>query len=103
MITIKTRLPRNTPTKNGKSLLPSGVTGITGKFNRGDSVRIIDRKSDEIAIGMVDYSHSDLEKIKGLNSRVIKEILGYKHNDEVINRDNLVITYGTEYGDETCQ
>ena len=90
-------------TKNGKSLLPSGVTGVTGKFNRGDSVRIIDRKSDEIAIGMVDYSHSDLEKIKGLNSRVIKEILGYKHNDEVINRDNLVITYGTEYGDETCQ
>jgi glutamate 5-kinase len=43
-----------------------------------------------------------LEKIKGLNSSKIEEVLGFKHNDEIIHRDNLVITYG-EDGDETCQ
>jgi glutamate 5-kinase len=88
--------------KNGKSLLPSGVVGVSGKFNRGDSVQIIDRNGNEIAIGMVDYSYSELMKVKGLNSRNIEEMLGFKHNDEIIHRDNLLITYVPD-GDETCQ
>lgn len=89
--------------KNGKSLLPSGVVEVTGKFSRGDSVQIVDHQDNEIAIGMVDYISVDLDKIKGLNSSKIESILGYKHNDEVIHRDNLVITHGIENGDETCQ
>ncbi len=89
--------------KNGKSLLPSGVIEVRGKFNRGDSIRVIDLDNNEIAIGMSDYSASDLDKIKGLKSSKIESILGYKHNDEVIHRDNLVITYGIENGDGTCQ
>lgn len=89
-------------TKNGKSLLPSGITEVRGKFNRGDSVQIANHRGDEIAIGMVDYAHGDLDRIKGLNSSKIREVLGYKYNDEVIHRDNLVITSG-EDGDETCQ
>jgi glutamate 5-kinase len=88
--------------KNGKSLLPSGVIGVSGRFNRGDSVQIVDRNGIEIAVGMVDYNHSELEKIKGLNSRKIEEMLGFKHNDEIIHRDNLLITNGQD-GDETCQ
>jgi glutamate 5-kinase len=88
--------------KNGKSLLPSGVIGVSGRFNRGDSVQIVDCNGNEIAIGMVDYSYSELEKVKGLNSRKIEEMLGFKHNDEIIHRDNLLITYGQD-GDETCQ
>lgn len=88
--------------KNGKSLLPSGVIGVSGRFNRGDSVQIVDRNGNETAVGMVDYSHSELEKIKGLNSRKIEEVLGFKHNDEIIHRDNLLITNGQD-GDETCQ
>lgn len=88
--------------KNGKSLLPSGVIGVSGRFNRGDSVQIIDRNGNETAVGMVDYSSSELDKIKGLNSRKIEEMLGFKHNDEIIHRDNLLITSGQD-GDETCQ
>jgi glutamate 5-kinase len=89
-------------TRNGKSLLPSGVIGISGRFNRGDSVQVADRYGNEIAVGMVDYSHSELEKVKGLNSSKIEEALGFKHNDEIIHRDNLLITNGQD-GDETCQ
>jgi glutamate 5-kinase len=89
-------------TKNGKSLLPSGVIGVSGRFNRGDSVQIVDRDGNEIAVGMVDYNCSELEKVKGLNSRKIEEVLGFKHNDEIIHRDNLLITNGQD-GDETCQ
>ncbi len=89
--------------KNGKSLLPSGVVEVTGRFNRGDSVQVVDHQGKEIAIGMVDYNSVDLDKIKGLNSSKIEPSLGYKHNDEVIHRDNLVIIYGIENGDEACQ
>ena len=90
-------------TKNGRSLLPSGIIGVTGKFNRGDSVQLMDHQGNEIAVGMIDYNSVDLDKIKGLNSSNIESLLGYKHNDEVIHRDNLVITHGTENGDETCR
>ena len=90
-------------TKNGKSLLPSGIIEVKGKFNRGDSVQLIDQQENEIAIGMVDYNSVDVDKIKGLNSSKIGTSLGYKHNDEVIHRDNLVITYNIENGDGTCQ
>ncbi|MGD9161626.1 MAG: glutamate 5-kinase [Desulfobacteraceae bacterium] len=90
-------------TKNGKSLLPSGIIEVTGKFSRGDSVQLMDHQGNEIAVGMVDYNSADLDKIKGLNSSKIESILGYKHNNAVIHRDNLVITYGIENGDKTCQ
>jgi len=88
---------------NGKSLLPSGVTKISGKFNRGDSVRILDNKKSEIAIGMVDYNFNDMLKIQGLKSSDIEPVLGYKHNDEVIHRDNLVITIEIDDEDKSCQ
>ena len=85
-----------------KACFLQGLLGVSGKFNRGDSVQIVDCNGNEIAVGMVDYSHSELEKVKGLNSRKIEEMLGFKHNDEIIHRDNLLITYGQD-GDETCQ
>jgi len=88
---------------NGKSLLPSGIINISGKFNRGDSVRILDIDKREVAIGMVDYNFNDLSKIKGLKSSQIESILGYKHNDEIIHRDNLVITLEINSGEVSCQ
>lgn len=88
---------------NGKSLLPSGIVNISGKFNRGDSVRVLDSNKLEIAVGMVDYSSGDLVKIKGLKSNEIKSVLGFKHNDEVIHRDNLVITYAMGEEVKSCQ
>ena len=47
-------------------------------------------KAEDIAVGLVNYSSDDLLKIKGAKTSAIETILGYKHDDEVIHRDNLV-------------
>jgi glutamate 5-kinase len=77
---------------NGKSLLPSGIVDVEGEFNEGApaSLRNLDRK--EIGIGLVNYSAADIRVIKGLQTNQIKDLLGGKPYDEVIHRDNMVIT-----------
>ena len=77
--------------KGKKSLLPSGILEIRGTFGVGASVQCLDENDNAIASGLSNYSASDLNKIKGLNTGQIKETLGYKDSDEVIHRDNLVI------------
>jgi glutamate 5-kinase len=76
---------------NGKSLLPSGVIDLDGRFESGDMVSCIDTQNREFARGLVNYSSKELKKIKGIHSSRIEDILGYKIVDEVIHRDNLVI------------
>jgi glutamate 5-kinase len=78
--------------KRGKSLLPSGITGVEGDFNVGAPVEFKTRQSDALGIGLVNYSAVDLIKIIGLKSGEIKDRLGYKPYDEAIHRDNLAIT-----------
>ncbi len=78
--------------KNGKSLLPSGITAVEGEFNVGAPVAFTSRKKRVVGIGLVNYSASDIQKIKGLKSNQIKNCLGNKPFDEVIHRDNLTIT-----------
>ncbi len=80
--------------KRGKSLLPSGIKEVRGSFGLGDSVVLLDEKGHEIAVGMVNYSSGDIKKIMGLKSGEIESRLGFKHDDEIIHRDNLVITAG---------
>jgi len=75
----------------GKSLLPSGVVKIKGSFVRGDLVTCLGPRGKEFARGLVNYSASELEKIKGLRSDRIESTLGYKYCDEVIHRDDLVV------------
>ncbi|MEW6087004.1 MAG: glutamate 5-kinase [bacterium] len=75
----------------GKSLLPSGITKLSGKFKIGDRVIVASIDNQEFACGLVNYNYEDLEKIKGKNTDDIKNILGYKDYDEVIHRDNLVL------------
>jgi glutamate 5-kinase len=77
--------------QKGKSLLPSGVTRVRGAFDRGDLVTCLGPRGKEFARGLVNYSASELEKIKGLRSNQIETILGYKYCDEVIHRDDLVV------------
>jgi glutamate 5-kinase len=77
--------------KKGKSLLPVGITKVEGNFQFGDSVVIQNQKREEIARGLVNYSNSELEKIMGLPTKEIDQILGYRHYEEVIHRDDLVI------------
>ena len=78
--------------ENGKSLLPSGITSISGRFNKGNAVLLLDETEAEIAVGMVNYGASELKRIMGVKSSEIESILGYKDDDEVIHRDNLVLT-----------
>jgi len=75
----------------GKSLLPSGILGVSGKFNIGDAVSCVNLKREEFARGLVSYSAEELNKIKGLKTSEIEATLGYKYFDEVIRRDDLVV------------
>jgi glutamate 5-kinase len=78
-------------TAKGKSLLPSGILAIEGQFDQGDCVRCVDGQEHPIAVGLVNFCSEDLRKIKGLRSDMIEKVLGFKENDEVLHRDNLVI------------
>ncbi len=76
----------------GRSLLASGVRSVEGKFESGACVRCVDGKGKELARGLVNYSAAELDKIKGAHSSKIESLLGYKLTDEVIHRNDLVLT-----------
>ncbi|HTO22630.1 MAG TPA: glutamate 5-kinase [Spirochaetia bacterium] len=79
--------------KQGRSLLPAGVKAIRGSFAMGSVVSILDEDGREVARGLSNFSSEDLEKIRGLNTKKIPEVLGEEaYFDEVVHRDNLVIT-----------
>ena len=78
--------------KNGKSLLPSGIVAVEADFNIGAAVEFKNQKNEILGIGLANYSATDIRKIMGLKSNQIKAVLGHKSYDEVIHRDNLVIT-----------
>lgn len=88
--------------ENGKSLLPSGVLEVQGRFSQGDSVHLTDKTGKELAVGMVNYHSGDIKKIIGAKSCEIESRLGFRHDDEVIHRDNLVLTHYLEEGAEIC-
>ncbi len=75
----------------GKSLLPAGVTGARGRFDRGDTVSVLSADGVEIARGIVAYSDADAARIMGRKSSEIAELLGFRGRDEMIHRDNLVL------------
>jgi glutamate 5-kinase len=77
--------------QRGKSLLASGIIKVNRVFDRGDAVSCIGPKGKEFARGLVNYSSSELEKIKGLPSSQIEKVLGFKYSDEAIHRNNLVV------------
>jgi glutamate 5-kinase len=77
--------------QHGRSLLPSGIVRVEGRFSRGACVRICGPDSAEFARGIVDYSSQEIEQILGHKSREIEEILGYRYGDEIVHRDNLVV------------
>lgn len=78
--------------KHNRSLLPAGIAEVKGRFERGDIVELIDADANRIAIGISDYSSVDVKKIKGSRSGKIQEILGYGYGDEIVHRDNLVLS-----------
>lgn len=79
--------------EKGKSLLPSGIRGVDGGFDRGDAVRLCSLDGEEFAKGVINYSLSELLRIMGKKSSEIEGILGYKYGDEIVHRDNLVLKH----------
>ncbi len=77
--------------EKGTSLLPSGITGVEGRFERGRCVRICGPDGTEIARGLSDYSNSEIQLIAGHKSAEIEQLLGYRYGDDVVHRDNLVL------------
>ena len=77
--------------KEGRSLLPVGVKGVSGEFSRGDLVSCVNETGAEIARGLVNYSAVETLKIKGKGTELILEVLGYREDDELIHRDNMVV------------
>ena len=75
----------------GCSILPAGIYQVVGDFQSGSTISVIDKEGHELARGLVHYTASELEKIKGCKSSDIEGILGHKNYDEVIHRDDLVI------------
>jgi glutamate 5-kinase len=75
----------------GKSLLPAGVTGARGRFDRGDTVSVLSADGVEIARGIVAYSDADAARIMGRKSSEIADLLGFRGRDEMIHRDDLVL------------
>jgi glutamate 5-kinase len=86
----------------GKSLLPSGIREVRGRFSLGNSVLLLNEAGKELAVGMVNYHSGDIRAIMGAKSSDIEEILGFKHDDEVIHRDNLVLADQMEEDEERC-
>ena len=75
----------------GKSLLPAGVTGARGRFDRGDTVSVLAPDGTEVARGITAYSDVDAARIMGRQSSEIESILGFRGRHEMIHRDDLVI------------
>ncbi len=76
---------------NGKSLLPSGVTGVSGEFKRGDTVEIAGPDGKPFARGLINYSSDDAVRIAGLQSADASALLGTSAESELIHRDHLTL------------
>jgi glutamate 5-kinase len=77
--------------KEGRSLLAIGIVALAGDFQKGDVVSLCDEQGREVARGLTNYRASDVERIKGLPSGKITQVLGHRPYEEVIHRDNLAL------------
>ncbi|MGD9385746.1 MAG: glutamate 5-kinase [Thioalkalispiraceae bacterium] len=79
----------------GGSLLAVGVNQVSGKFQRGEVVSCVDANGVEVARGLVNYNSEEVRKLLGQPSAKIESILGYVDEEELIHRDNMIVTVGT--------
>ena len=77
--------------RGGKSLLPAGVVEVSGSFERGDVLVILDGDGNRFACGLANYGAGDAKAIAGRQSGEIIEVLGYEYGAELVHRDNLVL------------
>ena len=79
-------------TKSGKSLLAVGIKQVEGKFSRGDVVACLDESGSEIARGLANYDMGEVQTLMGQSSEKISELLGYAGEEEIIHRDNMILS-----------
>ncbi len=77
---------------NGNSLLPPGISKVQGEFGVGDTVSCVDIKGSEIARGLIGYDAAAARLLVGASTQEIEQRLGYSTGDEIIHRDDLVLT-----------
>lgn len=75
----------------GRSLLPSGLRSVEGRFGQGDCVALCDEQGQVFARGLINYEASAVRQLVGVKTSEIEKILGYKNSDELIHRNDLVI------------
>ncbi len=75
---------------NGKSLLAAGITQVKGIFEKGANVLIVDQNEKHLARGLVSFNSSEIDKIKGKQSKEIEKLLGYLSKSEIIHKDDMV-------------
>lgn len=78
------------------ALLPTGVTGVEGRFSMGARVDIVDESGDVFAVGLASYAASETRRMQGKKPTEFEEILGYEYVPEIIDRDDLVCLRGSE-------
>ena len=77
--------------RDGRSLLPAGLTHTRGNFVAGDTVSVLNPDGAEVARGVAAYSDADTRRIMGRRSADIETVLGFRSRAEFIHRDDLVI------------
>ncbi len=77
---------------SGKSLLAVGIQAVQGTFDRGDVVACLDGEGREVARGLVNYDAREANILKGNSSEQIEKLLGYAGEEEIIHRDNLILS-----------
>ena len=75
----------------GRSLLPAGIVGVEGDFQRGDTVAIVNLEEHELARGIVAYASQDLRHIIGCHSDEIEERIGYTYGSTVVHRNHMTL------------
>lgn len=78
--------------ESGRSLLPVGVTAVRGQFDRGELVQCLDEGGREVARGLVNYDSREARALTRQPSNRIESLLGYAGDEEMIHRDNMVVT-----------
>ena len=87
----------------GKSLLPAGITAVSGSFMRGDIISVCDSANHEIARGLSNYSHLEANQLKGRKSSSFASIVGFQGRAELIHADDLVMVNLSREDDETSK
>lgn len=79
--------------QQGKSLLAAGIARVEGEFAKGEVVSLVDAETgEEFARGLSNYDSVAARTVAGQRRDEIARIAGLIPYDEVIHRDNLVVT-----------